>query len=82
MTTTNQAVRFHQYGGKEAVKVEDVTLPKAQGPLVVVRVISAGVNPVDKKVRSGMLSAVFPLHFPVTSGSEISGVITSVSDDV
>ncbi|MCC3718042.1 NADP-dependent oxidoreductase [Rouxiella badensis] len=82
MTTTNQAVRFHQYGGKEAVKVEDVTLPEAQGQLVVVRVISAGVNPVDKKVRSGMLSAVFPLQFPVTSGSEISGVITSVSDDV
>ncbi|WAT03857.1 hypothetical protein O1V64_16265 [Rouxiella badensis] len=33
MTTTNQAVRFHQYGGKEAVKVEDVTLPEAQGRL-------------------------------------------------
>lgn len=78
MTISNQAVRFHQYGNQQVVKIEDVAIPEATGSQVVVRVISAGVNPVDMKVRSGFLSEFFPLKFPVTSGSEFMGIVDSV----
>ena len=77
-----QAVRFHDYGGPEALVLEEVTRPQPEAGQVLVRVIAAGVNPVDWKLRAGYLKAYWPLQFPSTPGQEGAGIIESVGTDV
>ena len=51
-----RAVRFHTFGGPGVLAIEDdVPEPPAGPGQVRVRVQAASVNPVDWKIRSGML---------------------------
>ena len=48
-----QAVRFHEYGSPDVLRVETVPRPGPEEGEVLVRVHSAGVNPIDWKYRAG-----------------------------
>ena len=62
--------------------VEDVVVaPPATGE-VSVRVRSAGVNPGEAAIRSGALEEQFPGRFPSGQGTEFSGIVTEVGEDV
>jgi NADPH:quinone reductase-like Zn-dependent oxidoreductase len=77
-----KAIAFSQYGGPDVLRPIDIELP-APGPgLVLVAVRAVGVNPLDHKVRSGALEAVFPVTFPAVPGYELSGVVAAVGDGV
>lgn len=72
--TTMKAVRIHAYGGPEALRYEDVERPQPGPGEVLVRVFAAAVNPVDWKIRQGMI----PGHqLPLTLGWDFSGVVES-----
>src|SRR5688572_16740840 len=74
-----KAIRIHQFGGPEVLKLEDAPDP-APGPgQVVVAVRAAGVNPVDTYIRSGIYG---PKEFPYTPGSDGAGVVESVGPGV
>ena len=45
--TTMKAIVAHEYGGPEVLKYEDVPRPEPNEDQILVRVIAAGVNPVD-----------------------------------
>jgi NADPH:quinone reductase-like Zn-dependent oxidoreductase len=47
-----------------------------------VRVRAVGVNPVDGKIRSGVMEAIFPTTLPAVPGGEIAGVVDAVGEDV
>lgn len=49
---------------------------------VLVRVIAAGVNPVDWKIRSGALAALFPVRTPATPGWDAAGVVVALGTEV
>ena len=51
-----KAVVLRDYGGPETLKLQEVPRPEPRDDEVLVRVIAAGVNPVDAYVRQGMLS--------------------------
>lgn len=77
---TMKAVRLHEYGGADRLKYEDAPRP-APGPgEVLVRVSAAGVNPVDWKIRSGMLK--IPIPMPAILGYDVSGVVESAGAEV
>lgn len=77
-----KALRFHEYGGPEVLKIEDVPVP-APGPgEVLVRVSGSGINPVDWKVREGHMKDQMPLEFPQTAQWEFSGTIEKLGDGV
>ena len=76
------AVRLHEYGGKDAVKVDEVA-PPAPGPgEVLVRVRAAGVNPVDWKIREGQRRERMPLLLPVVLGCDLSGTVEATGAGV
>lgn len=79
---TVQAIRVYNYGGPEELKLEQVPRPVPQAGEVLVRVHAAGVNPVDWKIRQGLLKDFRPLQFPYTPGSDIAGVIEEVGPGV
>ena len=50
-----RAVRQHEFGGPEVLAVEEVERPEPGPTEVLVRVVAAGVNPVDWKTRGRWL---------------------------
>jgi NADPH:quinone reductase len=74
-----KAIRVHQFGGPEVLKLEDAPDPRPGPGQVVVGVRAAGVNPVDTYVRSGIYG---PREFPFTPGSDGAGVVESVGPGV
>jgi NADPH2:quinone reductase len=75
-----KAIRVHEFGGPEVLKVEDVADPKAGPGEVVVRVRAAGVNPVDAYIHSGTYARKPAL--PYTPGQDGAGEVESVGADV
>ncbi len=72
---TVKAARLQSYGGAEAVRVEEISLPDPKPGELLVRVHTAGENPIDWKIRAGYLKQRIPLRLPVTLGGDFSGVV-------
>jgi alcohol dehydrogenase len=78
-----RAVIAEKYGGAEVLAIEDDLPAPRVGPNgVLVQVHAASVNPVDWKLRQGLLDAVMPVVFPVIWGRDLSGVVTEVGPSV
>jgi NADPH2:quinone reductase len=75
-----KAIRVHQFGGPEVLKLEDVPDPKPGPKQVVVRVKAAGVNPVDTYIRAGTYARKPPL--PYTPGLDAAGIVEAVGEGV
>src|SRR5512146_840337 len=76
---TMKAITIHRFGGPEVLRLEEVPKPEPLAQEVLVRVVAAGVNPVDWKIREGRLGAV---PFPAILGSDFSGEIEALGPDV
>ena len=77
-----KAIRVHAYGGPEQLQFEDAPLPSCGANDLLVRVVAAGVNPVDWKIRSGAMAHGLPKTFPFTPGSDAAGVVDAVGGAV
>lgn len=75
-----KAIRVHQLGGPDVMRLEDVPDPKPGPGQVLVRVKATGVNPVDTYRRAG-ITAVKP-KLPYMPGSDAAGVVEMVGGDV
>ena len=70
-----KAVIIREYGGPEVLKLEDVARPEPKENEVLVRVIAAGVNPIDAIIREGTYAKEFGAHLPLVPGYDIAGVV-------
>lgn len=75
-----QAIRVHDFGGLDALIVEDVPRPVPGDGEVLLRVKAAGVGPWDARIRSGR--SVLPQPLPLTLGSDVAGLVESVGAGV
>src|SRR6516225_2566741 len=81
-TPTMKAVVIHEYGGPEVLKYEDIPRPEPNDDQVLIRVIAAGVNPVDAMIRSGMFDREGTRSFPIVPGGDVAGVVEKVGSKV
>ena len=78
-----KAVVLDEYGGPENLKFEDdVPDPLTGGNTVLIAATAASVNPIDWKLRSGMMQKNVPLPFPAILGRDVSGIVRQVGANV
>jgi NADPH:quinone reductase-like Zn-dependent oxidoreductase len=77
-----KAIRIHQYGGPEVLAEVEMQRPAPSPNEVLIKVQAAAVNPFDWKVRTGFMKEMFPLTFPATLGSDVSGTVEETGSAV
>lgn len=77
-----KAITFSEFGGTDVLRLTDIELPEPGPGQVRVAVRAVGVNPVDRRLRTGELAALIPVVFPYVPGVEVSGEVEAVGAGV
>ncbi|MEV0298323.1 NADP-dependent oxidoreductase [Nocardia sp. NPDC050710] len=75
-----KAVQIRAYGGR--AEVADIDDPAVGPREVLLRVSGVALNPLDLKIASGAVRGFFPVQFPYTLGTDVSGTIAEVGAEV
>jgi NADPH2:quinone reductase len=73
-----RAVRYHDYGGADVLRVDDIGRPDPADGEVVIEVAAAGVNPVDTYFREGSYE---PYTLPMVPGVDAAGDVVAVGGE-
>ncbi|MGH9355774.1 MAG: NADP-dependent oxidoreductase, partial [Terriglobia bacterium] len=74
-----KAARIHEFGDSQNLHLEDTPRPGPSAGELLVAVRSAGVNPVDWKIREGHLGRSSTL--PFTAGQDFAGTVLEAGGD-
>jgi alcohol dehydrogenase len=77
-----KAAFIRRYGGNDVVELGELPEPQAGPGELLVEVHAASVNPVDFKIRDGMLKMIIPFGFPLILGNDLSGTVKAVGAGV
>src|SRR3954468_8812990 len=77
-----KAVRFHEYGGPEVLRYEDVDRPVPGAGQVRIRVAATSFNGVDGNIRGGFMQGPIPVTLPHTPGIDVSGTVVALGEGV
>jgi NADPH:quinone reductase-like Zn-dependent oxidoreductase len=75
MMATMRAMAMTQAGGPEVLELAEVDRPVRVSAELLVRVVAAGVNPIDAKTRAGKGAYPGITAFPVVLGNDFSGIV-------
>jgi len=70
-----RALHYNEFGGPDVMRVGEVPDPHIGPDTMVVKVVAAGINPVDYKVREGYLAGLIDTVFPAVPGWDVAGVV-------
>lgn len=74
-----KAVAYNRYGGPEVMELIEVPMPAVPPGHGLVKIHAASINPVDWKLRSGMLKFVTGKKFPRIMGADLSGTLVEIN---
>ena len=75
-------IQYHRYGGPEKMGLEGFELDEPQRGQVAVKVKFAAINPIDWKLRNGLMKIITGNAFPRAMGMDFSGTVISVGPGV
>jgi len=76
-----KAIVIEEFGGTDVFRETEVPTPQVRDGHLLVRVMASSVNPVDYKVRAGLIPPITPA-FPAVLGCDVAGVVDEVGDGV
>ena len=77
-----KAVRFHEYGGPEVLRYEDVEQPVPGAGQVRLRVAATTFNGVDANIRGGNMQGPIPVELPHIPGIDVAGTVDALGEGV
>lgn len=77
-----QTIGMETFGGREVLKKLEIPKPDPKPDEVLIKIKAAGVNPVDWKIREGLLKERLPHEFPITLGWDAAGVIEAIGSEI
>lgn len=81
MSKQMKAAVFNQFGGAEIMEIKRVPVPNLEKNQIRIKVMAAGLQPVDVKIRSGFFKDMV-IDSPQLLGNEFSGIVVEVGSDV
>jgi NADPH:quinone reductase-like Zn-dependent oxidoreductase len=76
-----RAIRFHETGGPEVLRIDQVDVPAPGVGEVQIRVKAIGLNRAEASIRAGRYIES-PAHFPSGLGLEAAGIVEQVGEGV
>ncbi|GAA3105366.1 alcohol dehydrogenase [Kribbella aluminosa] len=77
-----KAFVIDRYKSKDGLRLADVAVPELAEHDVLVKIMAAGVNPIDAKIRDGEFKLILPYRMPFVLGNDLAGVVTDVGSAV
>lgn len=75
-----KTMRFHEFGGPDVLRYEEVDVPEPGAGQVRLRVAASGFNPADNGIRAGALP--IPVVLPHTPGYDVAGTVDALGAGV
>jgi NADPH:quinone reductase-like Zn-dependent oxidoreductase len=75
-------IQYHRYGGPDVMRLEDFDLAAPARDEVAVQVKFSAINPIDWKMRNGLMKIVTGNSFPRGMGMDLSGTVIAVGSGV
>ena len=76
-----KAIVIDRFGGTEVFHETDIDIPHVKVGYLLVKVHASSVNPIETKIRSGLVPAITP-PFPAVLNGDFSGVVVEIGDGV
>lgn len=77
-----KGIGIKQYGDESQITTIELSTPSIGANEVLITVKASAVNPVDWKVRDGLLKDFIPYQLPLILGWDAAGIISAVGDEV
>ena len=78
-----RAITINKFGASDVLELlTDFPDPSISSNQVLIKVHSAGINPLDWKIREGQLRFLLGSKFPMILGNDVSGTIVDVGSNV
>ena len=79
---TMKAIVAHQWGGPEALKLEDVAIPTPKENEMLIKIFASGVNSFDGTLLTSKYAKIFGTQLAWTPGYDIAGTVEKVGANV
>jgi NADPH2:quinone reductase len=73
-----RAVAVTEYGGRATMV--DLPVPEVHAGQVLIRVLAAGMNPMDHALADGAWQSIMPAIFPMVLGVDVAGTVEDVGE--
>lgn len=78
-----KAIQYKDYGSSAVIEQVEIPTPSIQSENdILIKVMAAGVNPIDMKIRMGFMKETRPVEMPFIPGGEASGIIVEIGSGV
>lgn len=77
-----KAIRVHEPGGPEVLRLEELKRPEPGTGEVLIKVEVAGVNYADTGLRRGIFHGPHQAELPLTPGFEVAGIVAALGEGV
>jgi NADPH:quinone reductase-like Zn-dependent oxidoreductase len=78
-----KAIQYKGYGSSAVIEQVEIPTPSIQNENdVLIQVKAAGINPIDIKIRTGIIKKIRPVEMPFIPGGEASGIIVEIGSEV
>jgi len=76
-----KALVYSDFGGNDQFELVERDRPHIGPDTLVVRVVAAGINPVDYKIREGYLRGLLDTRLPAVPGWDVAGIVEQTGLD-
>jgi NADPH:quinone reductase-like Zn-dependent oxidoreductase len=78
-----KAIQYKAFGNSDVIEVAEVPQPEISNENhVLIQVKAASVNPLDIKLRSGIMQQIRPISLPFVPGADVAGIVVATGKKV
>lgn len=78
-----KTIQYKAFGNSDVIEVVEIPQPEIKnGNEVLIQVKAASVNPLDIKLRSGMMQQIRPITLPFIPGADVAGIVVATGNKV